>query len=186
MNDITKAQFGDFPNRSGQKTFSYAQLLAQLIRDLPGGAGNIGIGCLATAGNTSIASGGRIPVPFDTSVFDDASFLDIGGANPERMTIPLLDPPIQRVIVGGSQSWSANAHGQVRSLIFVKNLNTVNNGTMQIPATIVPGDANRTLAMSPPENVVAGDWFETQAFTSGGAGPAVNLSAAAGWIIVVQ
>lgn len=185
--DITKAQFWNTPNVAGVESFSYAQLLAQLTADLPGGnSPNIGIGCLATANNTSIASGGRVPVPYDTAVYDDAGFLDIGGANPERITIPLLDPPIKRVVIGGSQAWSANAHGTVRSLIFTKGVNQLNDGTQQIPATVVPGSANITLAMSPPENVVAGDFFETQAFTSGGAGPAVNLARAAGWIIVVQ
>jgi len=184
--DITKAQFWDAPNSQGLPSFSYAELLAQLQTDIGGVSPNIGIGCFARAGNTSIPSGGRFPVPYNASVFDDAGFLDIGGANPQRMTIPLLDPPIQRVIVGGSQTWSANAHGTVRTLIFVKNFNQLANGDQQIPLTVVPGDSNHTLAMSPPENVVAGDWFETQAFTSGGAGPNVNLVAAAGWIIVLQ
>ena len=185
--DITKAQFWNTPNVAGVESFSYAQLLAQLTADLPGGnSPNIGIGCLATANNTSIASGGRVPVPYDTAVYDDAGFLDIGGANPERMTIPLLDPPIQRVVVGASQNWSANAQGQVRSIVFVKTVNQLANGTLQIPATIVPGDANRNLAMSPPDNVVAGDWFETQAFHTGGAGASVNLAVAAGWIIVLR
>jgi hypothetical protein len=184
--DITKAQFWNTPNVAGVESFSYAALLAQLQIDIGGVSPNIGIGCLATAGSTTIPAGGRVPVPYDAVVFDDAGFLDIGGANPERMTIPDLDPPILRVVVGGSQNWSASAQGQVRSLIFTKGVNLLANGTLQIPATIVPGDANRNLAMSPPENVVAGDFFETQAFHTGGAGASVNLGAAAGWIIVVQ
>ena len=184
--DITKAQFWNTPNVAGVESFSYADLLAQLKIDIGGVSPNIGIGCLATAGSTNIPSGGRFPVPYNAVVFDDAGFLDIGGANPERMTIPDLDPPILRVVVGGSQNWSANAQGQVRSIVFTKGVNLLANGTQQIPATIVPGDANRNLAMSPPENVVAGDFFETQAFHTGGAGASVNLGAAAGWIIVVQ
>lgn len=35
--DITKAQFPNIPNVAGQETFSYAELLAQLAIDLPGG-----------------------------------------------------------------------------------------------------------------------------------------------------
>lgn len=189
MNDITKAKFWNVPNVAGRTTFSYAELLAQIQSDLPPppvSNPNIGIGCLATANNVSITSGGRRPVPYDAVVFDDAGFLDIGGANPQRITIPLLDPPILRVVIGGSQTWSANAQGQVRTLIFTKGVNTIPNGSVQIPATIVPGDANKNLAMSPPENVVAGDFFETQAFHTGGAGANVNLASAAGWLIVLR
>ena len=186
MSKVENGSFWDVPNVAGLPTFTYADLLAQLKIDIGGVSPNIGIGCLATASSVNIPSGGRFPVPYDTSVFDDAGFLDIGGANPERMTIPLLDPPIERVVIGGSQNWSASAQGTVRSLIFTKGVNLLANGTQQIPATIVPGDANRNLAMSPPENVVAGDFFETQAFHTGGAGASVNLGAAAGWIIVLR
>jgi len=187
--NITDAQFGDFPNRSGIKTYSYAELLAQLQIDIGGGGASeqIGKGCKATATTISIVAGGRNTVPFDTAVFDDAGFLDIGGANPERMTIPLLNPTIKRIVVGGYQNWSAGATGTIRSLVFIHNTNEVTFGsTMQIPLTVVPGDANRTLAMSPPIDVVAGDWFETQAVISNGAGAPVNLTQAAGWIIVVR
>ena len=39
MTDITLAEFWNAPNRAGLQTFSYAQLLAQLEIDLPGGGG---------------------------------------------------------------------------------------------------------------------------------------------------
>ena len=185
--DITKAQFWNTPNVAGVESFSYADLLAQLEIDIGGVSPNIGIGCKATATGVSIASGGRVVVPYDAVVFDDANFLDIGGANPERMTIPLLDPPILRIVIGGFQSWSANAQGTVRTIVFTKGANEIDFGSQQqIPATIVPGDSNKILAMSPPIDVVAGDFFQTQAFHSGGAGPAVNLAQAAGWIIVLR
>lgn len=187
--DITKAQFPNLANVAGMETFSYAQLLAQLQIDIGGVSPNIGIGCKATASNVTIASGGRKVVPYDAVVFDDANFLDIGGANPERMTIPLLDPVIKRIVIGGFQSWGATVPtvGTVRSIIFTIGPNEISFGSkQQIPLTIVPGDANITLAMSPPIDVVAGDFFQTQAFTTGGAGGNVNLAQAAGWIIVLR
>jgi hypothetical protein len=187
--DITTAEFWNVPNNQGLPTLSYAQLLAQIEVDLAAGGltgnPNLGIGCHAT-GDANIPGGGRFPIPFDTVIFDDANFLDIGGANPERMTIPDLDPPITRVVVGGSQIWNASTNGNQRALVFVQNFGEITGGSQDSRAiTPVPGPSNRILAVSPPLNCVAGDFFETQAIISGGAATAVNVNVA-GWIIVIR
>lgn len=184
--DITKAQFWNTPNVAGLSSFSYAELLAQLVADLPGGnSPNLGIGCHAS-GTGSVAGGGRVPIPFDTALYDDANFLDIGGANPERMTIPVLDPPIERIVVGGFLRWAASTSGNERRLIFTKNFNEITDGSSDLRVQMpVPGPGNQMLAMSPPQNVIAGDWFEVQGLISGGVAPAVNVDSA-GWIIVIR
>lgn len=184
--DITKAQFWNTPNVAGLSSFSYAELLAQLAGDLPGGnSPNLGLGCHAS-GTGSVPGGGRVAIPFDTALFDDANFLDLGGANPERMTIPLLDPPIERVIVGGFLRWNASTSGTSRTLIFTKNTGTIVDGDSDEREPMpVPGPANKILATSPPQNVVAGDYFEVQGLISGGAATAVGVDSA-GWIVVIR
>lgn len=188
--DITQAQFWDAPNQAGLPTFSYDELVAQIIVTLQaqGVAGNpnIGIGCHATSSSQSIPGGGRIRVPFDGLIYDDANFVDLAGATPERMTIPDLDPPIERVIIGGFQNWGASTNGTERDITFVHNLNEVTGGSQDLRSiNPVPGPSNRILAKSPPIDVVAGDFFEVQAVISGGAAASVSMSGA-GWLIVIR
>ncbi len=115
--DITKAQFADFNNTAGKTTFSYAQLLAQLIKDLPPPPvinPNIGKGVslqvidemrnltdnsantLDFRGNT----GGEDPVVH----FDDLAFYS--NSLPTQFTIPDVDPPITRIIAWLYGIWS--------------------------------------------------------------------------------
>jgi len=187
--DITKAEFWNTPDTAGLPTISYAELLAQITASLSGSGvlanPNLLKGCHATAGSTSITGGGRKIVPLDTEIFDDLGFLDLGGANPERMTIPDVDPPITRIIMGGAQTWGASTNGNERTLVFVHNFNEIDGGSqMSLQPNPVPGPANRYVATSPPLNCVAGDWFEVQAVISGGAAAAVSVSGAS-WLYVI-
>lgn len=184
--DITTAQFWDVPNTGGLPTFSYAELLAQLTADLPsGGSPFVGLGAHVNVDVQSIGGQSDVPLDWDTVVYDDLGFTDIGGSDPDRLVVPLTDPPIEKVIVGGSNSWSANAAGDVRAVSIRQNLSTVFN-VMRVGNTVVPGLAASLVTVTNPIDVVAGDFFTVGVFQN--SSPPVNINAVNnfGWIYVVR
>lgn len=115
--DITQAQFWNVPNVQGLPSFSYAELLAQLTQDIPGGAGSIGIGC-------EVSNNGGFNCPdtvalqqldFNISGFggnvsyDDAGFYTDAESN--VFTIPNITPAIQRVRAWFFIRWTGNTTG---------------------------------------------------------------------------
>jgi hypothetical protein len=192
MTDIINAQFADFPNRSGQTTFSYAELLAQLIIDLPftpGANPNIGLGANATGANQDITSASSQPVVYDDSVFDDLGFLDIGGANPERFTIPVTDPQITRVIFGGGVTWETGAGGDVRGIQSRFNFSAAGNlhptgASIFSQRGADPAFSNRQTMNCGVTPVVPGDIFTMNAFQDSGGDLEVIIPRA--WIVVLR
>lgn len=160
MTDITDAQFADFPNRSGQTTFSYAQLLAQLAIDIPSGAGGpfAGLGARVTRSPTETIPEGFpgtviIFTSFPNPEYDDLAFYD----GTTGLVIPITSPPIQRVQLIGHTTWSGNAAGQYNQFI-LKNGGAIGDGRQSVQR----GTPNTQYlnSVSGPIDVVAGDKLE--------------------------
>jgi len=185
--DITKAQFADFNNTAGKTTFSYAELLAQLLADL-GSVGQIGIGAAVNQGaaGQSIPNAVATPVDFTagggaTVHYDDAGFF----VSPDSFVIPLLDPPIQRVIVAIGVFWFSGAGTFRRLRTEFNGAGPTTNNLMQ-QNDVVPVAAIQT-AMAVeclPIPVVAGDTFTFGVTHNDGGALFINETAAS--ILVVQ
>lgn len=190
--DITKAQFADFNNTAGKTTFSYAQLLAQLIADLPftpGANPNIGLGANATGGDQDIVSTSAQQVEYDRNVFDDLGFLDIGGANPERFTIPVTDPQITRVVFGGAVTWETGGGGDVRGIQSRFNFNAAGFNHPSGASIFSQRGADAAFSNRQTMNcgiteVVPGDIFTMTAFQDSGGDLEVIIPRA--WIMVLR
>lgn len=189
---ITDAQFADFPNRSGQTTFSYAELLAQLTKDLPSGASpNIGLGAIArNAGGSSINNLLITPLVWDNIDLDDLGFLDISSGSPrdERFIIPDVDPPIERVVFGGQYAWNNSALGDIRGADTRYNFNGpggLNPSGAQIfqQNTADPTFNNRATLNMGVRIVAVGDIFTLNVFQDTGGALTCR---GAGWIRVIK
>jgi len=192
MMDITKAQFADFNNTAGKTTFSYAQLLAQLIADLPPppvSNPNIGLGANATGPTQAIVNASAQQVTYDTNEFDDLGFLDIGGANPERFTIPVTDPQITRVVFGGAVTWETGGGGDVRGIQSRFNFNAAGNLHPTGASVFSQRGADAAFSNRQTFNcgitpVVPGDVFTMTAFQDSGGNLDVIIPRA--WIMVLR
>ena len=191
--DITQADFWDVPNEQGLPTFSYDALLAQLILDLPftpGSSPNIGLGGIATSGGHSINNLLITPMIMDFISLDDLGFFDVSSGNPraERCIIPDVDPPIERIIYGGTCNWSTGG-GQIRGYDTRKNGNgpgglfTSGSEVFQT-ATSDPAFGNRGTVTSGVTPVVAGDFFTVNIFQDSGVPDTFNRGAT--WVLVVK
>jgi len=83
-----------------------------------GGAGSVGA-CVQRAATQTIASASVTPIAFDTVVRDDFGLSDIGGANPEQLTIPAGEGGWYIVI--GNCAWAANTDNYVRKAVLNVN-----------------------------------------------------------------
>jgi hypothetical protein len=190
--DITKAQFADFNNTAGKTTFSYAQLLAQIVADLgPTGAGQIGMAAVARGANQDIGNLSDQPLVWDTIEYDDLGFLDVSSGSPrnERFIIPDVDPPINKVLFGGAFRWSTSQAGDVRMINMRFNFNEHGQffpeAAMQMVATMQdPAFGNRNSVSSGPTRVAVDDIFTLSGFQDSG-GPLGAIIPTA-WILVVQ
>jgi hypothetical protein len=164
MTDIIDAQFADFPNRSGQTTFSYAQLLAQLTQDIPSGGGGpfAGQGAQVRRPNAiSIANNVHTDIIFNNLLYDDLNFWD--GAT--KLIIPVTDPQISRVSLVGYHVWSSG--GPFTYEISVqKNNGAVNGGVESLPFTIAGDFVQHMSGVVMGEPVVAGDEFTLDVLTN--------------------
>lgn len=188
--DITNAQFWDVPNTGGLPTFGYAELLAQLTADLPSGnSPNIGKGALVRGSTQSIPNLLAQFITWDKVDYDDLGFTDIGGANPERLVIPDVDPPIVKVVVGGFFAWQPNVSGNVRGIETRYNFNASGNlfpaGTnLFIGVGGDPAFGERLTLISGAQEVSAADQFTIGAFQDSGAG--LNINTPMGYIRVIE
>jgi len=162
---ISGAQFWNVPDVAGLPTFSYAELLAQLSLDIPSGGPQAGFGALVFRNaSQAIPTATSTDAIWDEIVYDDLGFADIAGANPERLTIPDVDPPIRRIIVGGYVPWNQVASSTKRVITTRKNGGFP--GTPLFPAGVDEVEQNptgtlgsRMSLVSGPEPVVVGDYF---------------------------
>ena len=181
----------DFFNRIGRKNIRGDELAALI--NAQGASANIGKGALvAFNGNFSVPNSLDQFVTWDTLIYDDLGFTDLGGANPERLVIPDVTPAIKRVIVGGGMAnWAASIAGNVRALTPRYNFNAPGQplfpaGTKHssVPVPVAsPGGLGQNFVTAP-QPVSVGDQFTVGLFQDSGG--ALNVNDPLGWIMVVQ
>lgn len=166
--DITTAQFPNIPNVAGQETFSYAELLAQLNKDIvpiSGASPFAGQGANVRGAGQNYAQNISAGANLSTETFyDDLGFFD--GGQPTRLTIPVTVPQFTRVMLIGYWQWDTPYDVGSFQLSLAKNFNF--SQTQQgFSITRYPGigasDAGvPTIATlsSQPFVVVPGDFFE--------------------------
>jgi len=111
----------------------------------------------------SIVSGFTIVPDFDELFYDDLNFSDIGGANPERLTIPDVDPPITRVQLTHYSNYGSQSQAGFREMRIAFNGSQSGNDEYatvnRVPNHPTPGSDFNYTYTGPPVNVVAGDFF---------------------------
>ena len=179
--DISNALFWNAPRRAGVPAFTYAELLAQLQQDISGGGSPFaGQGALVSRiGSQVISNSISASIVWDTAEYDDLGFTDIGGATPQRLTIPVTDPVIERVIIGGRVEWSV-AGGGIVQLTQLQNFTNFPSaafpgGVFELDDSAAGTLENRQSISSAPISVVPGDFFEHQVLqNSGGVRNVIN------------
>lgn len=165
--DITKAQFWNTPNTAGRESFSYAELLAQLTKDLPTSAAVSLQARNTTPFSTPTVNNVPIILPFGISVFDDAGFFDLAG---NRFVIPVTVPQITRVTLSCYAIHAQNATGERELILLTNGIATTNSEEGTEPGATTANSQMRLTFSSSPIAVVPGDFFQFQYLqNSGGA-----------------
>lgn len=98
-------------NNTGLENIRGDELAALIAATIPGANPNIGLGAQINRGaGQNISTGTPTTAIFTSEIFDDLGFADLG-ANNDRLTIPVTDPQITRVMLTAEASWQNNASG---------------------------------------------------------------------------
>lgn len=163
--NLSDLWFGvDVFNRTGRKNIRGDELATMLAASGSFVSPHAGKGAGVRRDTTiSIVSGFTIVPDFDELFYDDLGFSDIGGANPERLTIPDVDPPITRVQCSHYSDYGSQSQAGFREMRIAFNgsqsTGDVHTCVNRVPNHPTPGSSALYTFTGQSVPVVAGDFF---------------------------